>query len=301
MRYRPLAHRAMAVSAVSLKLDDRLARSATQWAELGTAALNCGINCFEVAGRSPALVDGISQALRTVDRRLLFVAWRFGPSVMPSAYARDAFSPQALEGLAKAILARTGLAYLDLVQLDDPGPQDLRAEGLKMLKQMRAQGLAQSIGVAGHGDAMDAYISTGAFEVFTGPYNMRSGSRDRRRLKAAEDRNMSVLGTSAFPESLLGAPVAAPRRALLGWHNKGEVAAGNPYAFLKTTHGWTPEAICVGYALTEPGLASVQVEARDIAHLEALAALPERELPANVPAQIEMARFSMFGQESRRA
>ncbi|HUO21142.1 MAG TPA: aldo/keto reductase [Caulobacteraceae bacterium] len=301
MRYRPLAHRAMAVSAISLKLDDRFARSAGQWSELVLAGLSCGINCFEVAGRNPALVDGVSQALRTVERRLLFVAWRFGPSVMPSAYAREAFSPVALEGLAKAVIARTGLAYLDLVQLDDPGPQDLRPEGLKMLRQLKTQGLVQNIGVAGQGESMDAYISTGAFEVLTLPFSMLSGSLERRRLRAAEERNMSVLGTSPYPEAMLTVSQAAPRRLLLGWNAKAETPNAQPYRFLNTTPQWTAEELAVAYALTEPSLATVQVEARDVGHLQALAAVAERELPSSLPAQIEMARFSTLGQDARRA
>jgi aryl-alcohol dehydrogenase-like predicted oxidoreductase len=147
---------------------------------------------------------------------------------------------------------------------------------------------------------MDAYISTGAFEVLTMPYSMLSGSRDRRRLRAAAEHNMSILGSTPYPESMLTVTQSAPRKALLGW-NKAEPAGAQPYAFLRATPGWTAEDICVAYALTEPALSTVQVEPRDLAHLQSLAAVAERDLPSSLPAQIEMARFSALGQETKRA
>jgi aryl-alcohol dehydrogenase-like predicted oxidoreductase len=119
-------------------------------------------------------------------------------------------------------------------------------------------------------------------------------------MHAAADRNMSILGTNPYPESMLTVSHGVSRKALLNW-NKPEAQAANPYAFLRATPGWTPEEISVAYALTEPALATVQVEPRDVAHLQALAAIAERELPASTPAQIEMARFSTMGQETRRA
>ncbi len=294
MRFRPLAHQSMALSAISLRLDDQFQRSAAGWASLVLAALDCGINCFEISGRSPALVDGVGQALATVDRRLIYLIWRFGPGSMPAQYANSAYSPSGMEGLAKAVIARTGLDYLDLIQLDDPGGQDLSAQGLQTLKQMKAEGVVHALGVAGCGEEIDAYISTGAFDVLTTPFNMLSGSRERRRMKFAADRNMSVVGYAFYPEAMLAVTKASkPKRGLLSWSgSKGPALAPQPYAFLHATSGWTAEEICLAYALTEPSLASVQIEPEDIVHMQTLAEVAERELPAGLPAQIEMSRFS---------
>jgi hypothetical protein len=65
------------------------------------------------------------------------------------------------------------------------------------------------------------------------------------------------------------------------------------YAFLDATPGWTPEEICLAFALTEPALASMSLEAEDLDHLIAMAAVTEREMPASVAAQLEMARFAV--------
>jgi aryl-alcohol dehydrogenase-like predicted oxidoreductase len=301
MRYRPLAHQTMALSAISLRLDDRFQRNAAGWSALVLAALDCGINCFEVTGRSPALVDGVGQALRSVERRLVYLAWRFGPLAMPPQYAQSAFSPGGMEGLAKAIIARTGLEHIDLIQLHDPG-QSLSAQGLQTLKQMKARGMVHALGVAGDGEDIDAYISTGAFDTLTTPFNMLSGSRERRRMKAAGDRNMSVMGYAYYPEAMLAvAEAAKPKKGLLSWNTKGQAIAPQPYTFLHTTSGWTAEEICLAYALTEPSLSSVQIEPENIVHLQALAAVAERELPSSLPAQIEMSRFSNVGKDVRSA
>jgi aryl-alcohol dehydrogenase-like predicted oxidoreductase len=301
MRYRPLAHQTMAVSAISLRLDDGFPRNAAGWSSLVLAALDCGINCFEVAGRSPALVDGVAQALRSVERRLVYLIWRFGPAAMPAQYAASAFSPGGMDGLAKAVIARTGLGYIDLIQLDDPG-RDLSAQGLQALKQLKAQGMVHALGVAGQGDEIDAYISTGAFDTLTTPFNMLSGSRERRRMKAAAERNMSVMGYAYYPEAMLAVVEAAkPKKGLLGWSNKGQALAPQAYGFLHATFGWTAEEICLAYSLTEPTLASMQIEPENIVHLQALAAVAERELPPSLPAQIEMSRFSNSSKDAQTA
>ncbi len=302
MRFRPLAHQSMAVSAISLRLDDRFQRSAAGWSALVLAAVDCGINCFEISGRSPALVDGVGQALRTIDRRLVYLMWRFGPGAMPAQHANSAFSPSGMEGLAKAVIARTGLEYLDLVQLDEPGGQDLSAQGLQTLKQMKAEGLVHALGVAGCGEEIDAYISTGAFDVLTTPFNMLSGSRERRRMKFAGDRNMSVMGYAYYPETMLAVTKASkPKTSLLSWGGKSQAIAPEPYAFLHATAGWTAEEICLAYAMTEPSLASIQIEPDNIVQMQTLAAVAERELPAGLPAQIEMSRFSAGNNQARSA
>ena len=302
MRYRPLAHQSMAVSAISVRLDDRFQRSGAEWAALVLAAMECGVNCFEVTGRSPALVDGMSQALRAVERRLIHIAWRFGPKAMPPAHAAAGFSASGMQGLAKAVIARTGLGYLDLVQLDDPGQHDLPPEGLQALKQMRAQGQVRAIGIAGQGEEIEAYISTGAFNALTMPFNMLSGSRERRRMKAASERSMSVLGYGAYPQAALAVMgCETPKKGLLGWGRKADKNTAEPYSFLHQTADWTAEQICLAYALTEPTLASVQIEPQDVAHLQALAVVAERELPSGMPAQIEMSRFTALNKDANRA
>ncbi len=123
------------------------------------------------------------------------------------------------------------------------------------------------------------------------PDNMLSGWRDRRRIKAAGERNMSIIGYDFYPQAMLAvAEAAKPKRGLLSWGKKGS-AEPRPYSFLHTTTDWSAEEICLAYVLTEPALATVQVAPLDIDHIQALAQVPDRDLPAGISAQIEMSRF----------
>lgn len=292
MRYRPFGHFNVSVSAVSLVLEDDSSRSADAWANLIYAALENGVNGFEVRGRQPAMVEGMLRAFEFVERRLVFVAWRIGPTTIPQQYAAQAFQPQMVQASVQSALARTGLEYLDLVLLDDPGPHDLAAQSLVLLKDMKAKGTIRLIGVAGEGDAMDAYISSRQFDCLALPFNMISGSRDRVRLRTAHERDMAVIGYDFCPAELAPAETAPTAKRRL-WSRKAVEPPRGAYDFLDNTPGWTRPEICLAYALTEPSLATVLVTPDDMVALQTFADVADREMPAGLSAQIEMARVML--------
>lgn len=298
MRYRPFGQTGTAVSAVSLALTDMKGWDARDWTALTHAALEQGINAFEIVGKSPALLEGLTAGLGDLERRLLFVGLRLG---MPINGQRD-YSPQALVGAIQATVAKTGLDYLDVVLLDDPAEDSLSPEALATLKAERARGSVRMIGVAGLDPAIDFYIATGAFQVLAMPFGVMSGWLDRRRIREAIDREMAVMGTAFVPEGLAGQVAEAkPKRGLLGLRrNRSNPLEGvGTYAFLDTTPGWTMEEICLAYALTEPSLATMQVTSDQSRRLEAFASVAERDLPAGLSSRIEMARFSHGGGASQ--
>ncbi|HMO42160.1 MAG TPA: hypothetical protein PKB04_02305, partial [Phenylobacterium sp.] len=66
-----------AVSAVSLAMSEVYrSQPAAQWRNLAIAALESGVNAFEVTDGSPQAADGLRQALESLERRLVFLAWR---------------------------------------------------------------------------------------------------------------------------------------------------------------------------------------------------------------------------------
>ena len=302
MRFRPLGKSGMVVSTIALSLSDRaaIARPA-DWVSLIYAAFENGINAFEIHGDAPGMVDGIAQAVRAVDRHLIYLAWRVGTRIGPAGVVMRDFSAGALCRIVDGVLARSGIGYLDAVVLDDPQTQEFSPQALDQLKLMRADGRTRMLGVAGQDDALDALLTTGAFDVLYLPYSLTSGWVERRRLKAAVERDMGVIGYDYYPRAFHGAAGPAPKSG--GWlRGKPEapprtsahdpLAGAGTYAFLNRTRNWTPEEICLAHALTEPSLASVQVSAERADRIEALAAIPDKEMPPGVSAQIEMARFS---------
>lgn len=292
MRFRPLGGSGMVVSAVSLRLADSPARNSAQaWRQLVFAALECGVNAFEVVGRHPSLIDGVGEAIQAIERRLVFVTLRLGPVATPSGGTTRDFSPDSLLLSLESFLSRTGLEYADGVVLDDPQVEELSPQALDGLKAMREAGRAHMLGVSGDGPAIDAYISAGAFDLLATPFSLTSGWKERLRLKAAMERDMAVIGFDYYPAQFHGGVPSGPKKPTWGGGEHPLEGVGT-YAFLDRTPNWTAEELCLAYALTEPSLASVQVDADRVERIEALAQVPERDLPTGVAAQIEMARFS---------
>lgn len=289
MRYRPFGPTASIVSAVSVALNDGSGRTrASDWTALVFAALESGINCFEVTGLEPAIMDGLAEALKAVERRLMFISWRLGEMVTSEGKVRD-FSPEGLTRQVCAILARTGVEYLDAVTLDDPESDELHPEALAALADLKASGAVRMTGVAGDGEAIDTYICTRAFDVLCTPFNLTSGWKERHRVRQAMEGDMAVMGYNAYPADFHQLVAAAAKAK----SKKGGPLAGmGSYAFLDRTHAWDAEEICIAYALTEPALATVQIAPPNVARLEQLAGVADREMPPGLAAQIEMARFA---------
>lgn len=291
MRYRPLGRLGMSVSTVSLRLtDDPAGRRPSDWETLIYAALENGINAFDVVGRHASIAEGLASALASVERHLVFVAWRLGWSTAPDGSPVRDFSPDGMESAVEAVLERAGLEYLDAAVLDEPGADEVTPEALEALTAMRKAGRARMLGVSGHDDPVDAYISSGAFDLLCTQFSLISGWKERLRLKAAAERGMGVIGSGFYPEFFSGGP--SPQGDASKAYANHPLAGAGTYAFLKETPRWTAEQLCMAYVLTEPALASVQVEADRPDHIEALAAVAERDLPAGVGAQFEMARFT---------
>jgi aryl-alcohol dehydrogenase-like predicted oxidoreductase len=207
---------------------------------------------------------------------------------------RRDFSPEGLQNGVEAVLARTGFPYLDSIILDDPVSAELSPYALGKLKAFRETGRVRLLGVAGHDDAMDAYITTQAFDILCTPFSLVSGWRERMRLKSAIENDMAILGYDYYPSRFQRGAMASerPAKTSLSGGKAHPLAGAGTYAFLEKTRGWTPETICLAYALTEPSLASVQITTDRPEHLAAMAQIVELELPPGCAAQIEMARFS---------
>lgn len=281
MRYRPLATSGTAVSVVSLRLSgDRCGGSGQAWLDVVHAAFENGINSFEIRNPTPALLAGFGEAVKAVERRLVFVNLRLSPGS----------TGDDIHAQVDAVLRGVDFEHLDLVTLDVDA--ETHTEAVWTLEDLRATPKVRLIGIAGESEAIVPYISGGVFDVLTAPFNILSGWRERLRVRTAVEHSMAVIANGHYPES--ARDVAAPSQQKRGWFSKpAPIFSGiGTYAFLNRTPGWSAEEICLAFALTEPSLASVMLETSDLEHLASLAEVTERELPAAVAAQIEMARFS---------
>ncbi|MFC3077187.1 hypothetical protein ACFODL_03685 [Phenylobacterium terrae] len=287
MRYRPFGASGKAVSAVSLVLTETTAAPTPQaWRGVLFGAMECGINCFELVSGSETLARGVSEALQAVDRGLLFLTWRIRGEA-----GGGALDAGALGQTVRQALALTSARYFDLVMFDEAALQSLTPDAEALLGDLKSAGLVVHSGIRGDGPATDEAVRRGGFDALASPFSLISDGRTRRRVKDAAEADMAVIAYDAIPAELCR-PVQQQQKAAGLLRRAAEPLAGvGTYNFLHDTRGWLPEELCLGYALTEPAFATVQIDTLTPAAVERLAAVAERDLPTGVVAQIEMARF----------
>jgi aryl-alcohol dehydrogenase-like predicted oxidoreductase len=303
MRYRPFGASGAAISALTLSLGaDCLGRGLAAANDLIFSALEAGINSYRLETADPVLAEVVGQALVNVDRKLLNVSLELGAGDGRKGSARD-FSAEGMTGAIDRCLQISGLGWIDVALLEEPGEDELPQSSLNALKALRATGRVRYLGVSGETEVMDAYVSTGAFDVLGTPFHVNMDWRIRSRVRAAREQDMAILAYGYFPSELdtekKAVAIHQPKKGLFGFgkgagsrSNDDPLADAGTFAFLHRTPHWTAEAICLAHAMTDPAISSVLIRAGTADRLNVLAAVPERDMPPGLSAQIEMARVA---------
>jgi aryl-alcohol dehydrogenase-like predicted oxidoreductase len=299
MRYRPFGATGASISTVTLTLGlDAISRGPEAAAALIYAALEAGINSYSLESADPVLAECVGRALSSVDRNLLNVGLTLGRGDGRRGGQRD-FTAEGMTHSIDRALHVSGLGWIDVALLEQPAENELPQSSLNALKALRATERVRYLGVSGDGEVMDAYVSTGAFDVLATPYNVHSEWRVRSRIRAAKEQDMAVLAYDYFPDSIStpkkAAAVHEPKKGLFGFglggrSKKEPLADAGTFAFLHKTNNWDAESICLAHVMTDPAVCSVLIQARDEARVELLASVPDRDMPPGLAAQIEMAR-----------
>ena len=298
MRYRPFGTNGASISTVTLSVGlDAISRGPDAAAALIYAGLEAGINAYCLQSADPVLAECVGQALSSVDRKLLNVSLTLGRGDGRRNSQRD-FSAEGMTHAIDRALHISGLGWIDMALLEQPEENELPQSSLNALKALRATERVRYLGVSGDGEVMDAYVSTGAFDVLATPYHVDSEWRVRSRIRAAKEQDMAVFAYGYFPEAIATPKKAAslhqPKKGLFGFGSgrpKNDPLAGaGTFAFLHQTPGWDAESISLAHVMTDPAICSVMIEARDEARIAVLATVPDRDMPPGLSAQIEMAR-----------
>ncbi len=302
MRYRPFGGTGAAVSDLTLSLGiDTVSRGPDAAADLIYRALEAGINSYRLENADPVLVEIAGHALSSVDRKLLNISLVLGGRDGRRDSARD-FSAQGLTLAIDRSLRVSNLGWIDIAILDQPGEDELSRSSLDALKALRATGRVYCLGVAGDDPVMDVYVSTGAFDVLSTPYHVDSTWQVRSRIRMAKNRDMVVIAQDYFPEELDTARKAAkahePKKGFLGLSfgqsaKKDDLKRVGGFEFLHRTQNWSAEEICLAHVLSDSVISSVVIQANRTDRLELLSSIPDRDMPAGLAAQIEMARVSL--------
>jgi aryl-alcohol dehydrogenase-like predicted oxidoreductase len=299
MRYRPFGATGASISTVTMSLGlDAISRGPEAASALIYSGLEAGINSYCMETADPVLAECIGRALHSVDRKLLNVGITLGRGDGRRGGHRD-FSAEGMTHAIDRALHVSGLGWFDVALLEQPGEHELPQSSLSALKALRATERVRYLGVSGDGEVMDAYVSTGAFDVLATPYNVDSEWRVRSRIRAAKEQDMAVLAYGYYPEHMSTPKKAAeahqPKKGLFGFGSgrrdkDNPLAGAGTFAFLHNTNNWDAESICLAHVMTDPAVCSVMIEARDEARVNLLASVPDRDMPPGLSAQIEMAR-----------
>ena len=296
MRFRPFGASGAAISNLTLSFgSDALARGRESGLELIYSALEAGVNSYRLETADPVAAEVLGEALSHIDRKLICVSLMLGAETAPGAERRD-FSAERLTGAIDRALHFSGLGWIDVATLHEPAEHELPLSALNALKALRATGRIRMLGIAGEGAVMDAYVSTGAFDLLATPLGINADWRIRSRIRTAREMDMSIFAYDVYSDRRKR-PADAPlyKKGMFGFGGQKRPADSrqkDAFGFLYRTPNWTAEAICLSYALSDPSISSVIVRATDVAHLGVLAATPERDLPPGIAAQIEMARVT---------
>jgi len=299
MRYRPFGASGAAISTLTLSLGfDSLARGKGAASDLIFCALEAGINAYRLENADPVLAEVLGQALVNVERKLLNVSLQLGAGDGRRGSARD-FTAEGMTVAIDRVLQISGLGWIDIALLEEPGEHELPQSSLNALKALRTTGRVRFLGVSGETPVMDTYVSTGAFDVLATPFHVNSDWRVRSRMRVAREQDMAILAYGYFPDSLNTEKKAItlnqPKKGLFGFGGRRQddpLAGMGTFAFLHRTSNWTAEAICLAHAMSGSSVCSVLINADDIERLNTLAAVPEKEMPHGLSAQIEMARVA---------
>lgn len=296
MRYRPFGATGAAISNLTLSFGaDALARGREAGLELIYSALEAGVNSYRLETADPVAAEVLGEALSHIDRKLICVSLTLGAESERGAERRD-FSAERMTGAIDRVLHFSGLGWIDVAALHEPAEDELPLSSLQALKALRATGRVKLLGIAGEGEVMDAYVSTGAFDALVTPLDINADWRIRSRVRAAREQDMAIFAYD-FYRDRRKRPADAPlyKKGMFGFGGQkrpADTPQKDAFGFLYRTHGWTAEAICLSYVLSDPSVSSVIVRAADVAHLNVLAATPERDMPPGLAAQIEMARVT---------
>lgn len=294
MRYRPFGHSGIALSAVGLRLSAaKLARNLSLAEKLIMAGLENGINTYHFDGLDLNFLKQTAAIFSLVDRKLLFIS--LSPDAPDAPGDIAGYAMPGLKDTLRGAIKESGYQWLDLLLFGQPGVTYMPADSLRFLKDLKRARMVRHLGAVAESGEIRPVVDSREFNVIQTGFHIDSTWEKRHEIDFAVRHDLCIIGADFFPDVYRKASDVIPktaRRGFFGGKPANPLAGAGTYAFLHQTPDWTPEELCLGYALSLPSLSCVLIDPDTPEKLETLAAVPERHLPSSVPAQIEMARFT---------
>ena len=293
MRYRAFGLFNQNVSAIGVSLANA-DKKLRQKSDLMIAGLEAGINLYEVSARDFEAAEPLGQAVDSLERGQFLFGLRIG------AASRLASVASVLD-LVQEVTDRANLEFLDYVMLELPARGAISADLLKGATAAKSQGMVRFIGMTGHGPEAERLLNSNAIQVASESFNLASPWSQRNFLRDLSAKGLALIGEDYFPALARDTPAERTEEETGqrgNWLSRlAEKVVPGPstfhpaYRFLYEVPDWTAEELCLASALNEPAVSCFLTSPEDAAAVNRLAAVVDREIPAYIPAQIEMARI----------
>jgi hypothetical protein len=155
-----------------------------------------------------------------------------------------------------------GLDYLDLVLLNDPLGPECPPPPPAALRCLQKAAPCAAWASPAAATSIPRLLKSELVTALSSPFNLSSGWAERNRIRSRRHP-----GLGGDRRGLLAPGPARRRRQAAAakpslWRRRSDPLADvGGYDFLTGTQGWSAEDICLGYALTEPSLATVRITA----------------------------------------
>ena len=246
MLYRALGRTGAQVGVIGLGCEYLLGKPAGQIVSVVRAALDAGVNYFDLFYAQPEIRDAYGEALAG-RRDTVLVGGHLGAWHEDGQYARTrglAISEEYFHDLLKRLRTDT-IDVLFLHNCDDPDDYELvMTTHLEMADRFRRQGKARFIGFSGHTPAIaQRAVASGAVDVLMFQIHLLEHAREGRQelLDACVAHNVGVVGMKPY--------------------------AGGKLLQERASAAITPVA-CLSYALAQIGVTTVVPGAQDHAQLQ---------------------------------
>ena len=293
MRYRAFGLFNQNVSAIGVSLANA-DRKLRHKRDLLIAGLEAGINLYEVDSSDFEAAKPLGQAVDSLERGQFLFGLRM------RAYSRLASTTTVLD-LVQEVTDQANLEYIDYLMLELPARGAISADLLKGAAAAKSRGMVRFIGMAGHGPEAERLLKSNSIQVASESFNLASPWSQRNYIRELSAKGLALIGEDYFPALARDAP-AGRSEGETGQRGNwlarlaekvvpGPATLHPAYRFLYEAPDWTAEELCLASALNEPAVSCFLTSPEDAAAVNRLAAVVDREIPAYIPAQIEMARI----------
>lgn len=189
--------------------------------ELFLAAYETGINFYDTGfsyDEAEVRLGKCVERLGIENRDKIVIATKCGTRISDTGKCYHDWNPEWLKQSVEISLRRLGTSYVDMLHLHGPSISDISDSVLKLLDDMKSDGIVKAVGVNSFDtDVLEFILSQKYFDFVMLDYNILR--QDREDLIARlHDSGIGVIGGAALAQSLFSGRIFNIRNRIDIWY-----------------------------------------------------------------------------------